>query len=90
MPKKDRYGLGLKTENLAMQMLEMLFEANAKSGSQRVEMLNKIDLKLKVLQTVIRLCWEAKALDENKYIKLQELLQEIGKMLGGWIKATKM
>ncbi len=71
-------------------MVEMLFKANAKSGQERLEILAQTDLKLKILQTIIRACWEVKALDEKKYIRLEELLQEIGKMLGGWIKATKM
>ncbi|MCL5795646.1 MAG: four helix bundle protein [Patescibacteria group bacterium] len=89
MPKKDRYSLGLKSENLTMEILEKLFDANAKSGEKRMEILSEIDLKLKILQTIIRICWEVKAFDERKYIRLQEPLQEIGKMLGGWIKSTK-
>lgn len=72
-----------------MEILERLFEANIKSGQERLKTLNEIDLKLKILQTVVRICWDIKALDERKYILLQEPLQEIGKMLGGWIKSTK-
>lgn len=72
-----------------MEILEKLFEANSKAGKTRLKTLNEIDLKLKILQTVIRICWEVQALDENKYIRLQEPLQEIGKMLGGWIRSTK-
>ncbi len=90
LPKRDYYSLGLKTEALSLEMVEMLFKANAKSGQERLEILAQTDLKLKILQTIIRACWEVKALDEKKYIRLEELLQEIGKMLGGWIKATKM
>jgi hypothetical protein len=89
LPKKDRYCLGVKAENLSLEILEKLFEANSKSGNSRLETLNKVDLKLKILQTIIRLCWEVKALDEKKYIQLQEILQEVGRMLGGWIKTTK-
>jgi len=28
--------------------------------------------------------WEAKSLDTKKYIALSEVVDEIGKMLGGW------
>jgi len=89
LPKKDRYTLGIKSENLTMEILEMLYEANSKSGAARLELLEKIDLKLKILQAVIRLCLDSKALDQNKYLNLQTPLQEIGKMLGGWIKTTR-
>lgn len=72
-----------------MEILEMLYEANSKSGTARLELLEKVDLKLKILQAVIRLCVDSKALDQNKYLNLQTPLQEIGKMLGGWIKTTR-
>lgn len=89
IPKKDRYTLGIKTESLSLEIIESLFEANAKSGKNRLESLEKMDLKIKILQTLIRICWETNAIDRKKYIQLQEDLQEIGRMLGGWIKTTK-
>lgn len=33
--------------------------------------------------------YEIKSIDQNKYIKLEEKILEIGKMNGGWIKYTK-
>jgi len=30
-----------------------------------------------------------KSLDDKKYIKLSEKLNEVGKMLGGWIRSVK-
>ena len=38
---------------------------------------------------MIRLCFDVKAFDQKKYIHCEESLQEIGKMLGGWIKSTQ-
>jgi len=32
---------------------------------------------------------EVKTIDNKKYATLQELVDEIGRMLGGWIKSTK-
>jgi len=28
-------------------------------------------------------------IDNKKYLQLEQLLQEVGKMLGGWLKAAK-
>jgi len=88
LPKKDRYTLGAKCENIILEILELLFLANSKQKASRLLILNKVDVKLKVLKTLIRLCFDVKAIDQKKYILLQERLQEIGKMLGGWIKSS--
>ncbi len=57
--------------------------ANSKQKQSRLLILNKVDVKLKLLKTFVRISFDVKAIDQKKYIKLQEKLQEIGKMLGG-------
>lgn len=89
IPKKDRFGLGLKCESLALEILELLYEANAKWGSARLALLQSVDIKLKVLQTLLKALLDVKAIDDKRYLQLSEQLIEIGKMLGGWIKTTK-
>jgi len=37
----------------------------------------------------IRLLKDVKALDTKKYISLQESVDEIDRMLGGWLKSVK-
>lgn len=85
-PKKDRYSIGQKCEILTLEFLELLFEANAHRDQQRLILLKSLDTKLKIIKTMIRLCFDIKAFDQRKYIQCEEFLQEIGKMLGGWIK----
>lgn len=46
-------------------------------------------LNIDLLKILIRLCKEVKVLDDKKYLKLQKKLQEIGKMLGGWLKSLR-
>lgn len=70
-------------------MLELLFAANAATNQKRLVLLERVDLKLKILKTMIRLAYDVRALDVQKYLLLQEKLFEIGRMLGGWIKETK-
>ena len=88
-PKKDRYTIGQKCENITLEILELLFLANSKQNQQKLSLLNQIDIKLKILKTLIRLCFDIKAIDQKKYLLLQERLQEIGKMLGGWLKSIE-
>src|SRR3989344_8978926 len=87
-PKKDRFTLGQKCENLTIEILELLFLANSKPKPSRLLILNKVDTKLKTLKMLIRLCGDLKIINQKRYFTLQNDLQEIGKMLGGWIKQT--
>lgn len=88
-PKKDRFTLGHKCENITLEILEMMILANSKSDSQKTPFLKDIDIKLKVLQTIVRICHDVQAIDQKKYLILQESIQEIGRMLGGWLKSLR-
>lgn len=81
--------MGQKSENLILEILELLFLANSKQKQSRLLILNKINVKLKILKILIRLCYDSRAINQNKYIILQEKILEIGRMLGGWIKETR-
>lgn len=88
-PKKDRFTLGQKCESLTLEILEILFLANSKRDQEKIPYLNSVDIKLKITQTVIRLARDTDALDDKKYYMLSASVEELGKMLGGWIKSLK-
>jgi hypothetical protein len=89
-PKKDRFTLGQRCENLILEVIELTLLAHSKSQkSSKLLILNKIDIKLKFLKYLIRACMDTKAISDKKYVFFEESLQEIGKMLGGWIKSIK-
>lgn len=69
-------------------MIENILFATT-SKSKKMEALEKASNKLNVLRFFVRLSKDVKLLDTRKYIGLQEKLDEIGRMLGGWIKSTK-
>jgi hypothetical protein len=87
-PKRQQYTIGQRAENITLEILELLYVANSKKGGYRLANLKTVDVKLKILRVMIRLAYDLQALDQKKYLALQERLQEIGKMLGGWIKST--
>ena len=88
-PKSDRYGIGSKIENLTLELLGSWITANSEIAQFRIKTLNQVNPKLNFLKLLIRLCWELKIINQKKYLDRQENLQEIGRMLGGWIKSTK-
>jgi four helix bundle protein len=87
-PKKDRYTIGQKIENSMLEVIEGVVTASQLPKSEKLPILQKTSTKLDLLKVLIRLCKDLKILDNKKYFQLESYLQEIGKMLGGWIKAS--
>lgn len=86
-PKIERYTLGQKCENLALSFLTLLLRANQTKEFNRQKILFEASNTLDLLKILIRASKDIKALPEKKCLTLQILIQEIGRMLGGWIKS---
>ncbi len=89
VPKQDRYTLWQKCESLLIDVLEGIIFASQQSKSEKLPTLEKTSVKLNFLRVCIRLMKDVKAIDGKKYIIIEANLDEIGRMLGGWIKSTK-
>ena len=87
--KQDRYTLWQRCENLILDILKNILEASHLLKAEKLPVLEQTSLKLNLLRVFLRLCKEVKAIDNKKYVLLQEKIDEIGRMLGGWIKSTK-
>lgn len=61
----------------------------SKEQAEKLTMLERADSKLETLKILLRLAKDTQSLDGKKYIHLESYLQEIGKMLGGWLKHAK-
>ncbi len=88
-PRQDRYSLGQKCEETAIEMLKHILLASQLSKSEKFPILQKASAQLNLLRVYLRLAKEIKALDGKKYLILQEDIDEIGRMLGGWIKSVQ-
>ena len=88
-PKKARPVLGQKIEQTILEALELVSYAAYSSNAEKNQALMKTSLKIDFLKVLIRLTYETKTINKKKYILLEERLQEIGKMVGGWIKSSK-
>jgi len=81
--------LGSKIDSLFVETIESVIKALHLSRGEKLLCLTQGSVKLDLLKFFLQLAWEIKALDNKKYIRLSEKLDEIGKMLGGWIKSIK-
>ena len=88
-PKDEKFTIGEKIKNLVLKILENLIEAEFSLKYNKIKLLEKASVKLDLLKLLIRICYELKLINLKKYIQIEKSLQEIGRMLGGWIKSTK-
>jgi len=88
--KQDRFGIWLRSENLILEILEKLLLASQLIKTEKLPVLNQVSAKLNLLRVTLRLAKEVQVIDLKKYITLQTIIDEIGRMLGGWIKSLKV
>lgn len=86
LPKSARYTLGEKIDVCLLETAEFLFSASYVPTSERFLFVRRAGAKLDLAKFFLQIAWEIKALDTKKYAMLSEKLDEIGRMLGGWIK----
>lgn len=89
VPKMERHSLWLRVENMALDILHGLLQAGYVSPEQRAALLAKISAQVDMLRVFLRLSFDSKAITNKQYASLQEELDEIGRMLGGWLKSVR-
>lgn len=88
-PKKERYSLGEKLETTIIKLIQTTFYINQLPNALKENELLKLNAKNETLKLLFRLAHEISVLDTKKYLTTQSCLQEIGKMIGGWLKYLK-
>jgi len=64
-----------------------LLKAGYLSKQEKLPLIKNANNKFDTLKIFIRLLRELNIIDQKKYLILQTILQEIGRMFGGWIKS---
>lgn len=88
-PKSEKYALASDIKQSMYTLLRLIITANKRYYKKTT--LQDLDVELDTLRTLIRLSAdsELRFLTLKKYENWSRMLNEIGKMLGGWIKAIK-
>ncbi|MGC9610949.1 MAG: four helix bundle protein [Minisyncoccia bacterium] len=89
IPKQDRYTVWQKSEEIILEIIESILSASQTDKFEKGPLLRKASTKLNLLRVFIRLMKDTRALDSKKYLILESFVDEIGRMLGGWIRSTK-
>lgn len=89
-PKKD-IELKNRLRNASYDLIEISYLANTVSNKEyRVELLEHIIAKIKVLDFLLNLCYEKEIINSKKYAKFGMKMDDIIKYTSGWLKNLKM
>lgn len=85
VPKPHRYTLAPKIDTLFIELIEMIASASFMKKQDKIIYLRTAIRKLDTLKILLHILWDTRSLDTKKYELLSVPLDEIGKMLGGWL-----
>jgi hypothetical protein len=85
-PRNHRFVLGERIERNLYDLLETLIQA--KYTRQRQPLLEKANLMLEILRFQMRLAKDLQCLKVESYGFAAKTIDEIGKLIGGWIKSS--
>lgn len=84
-PKSQRFVLGQRIENALLDFLELLIEA--KLSKLKMDSLQRASVKIDKLRILMRLVKDFKFISIKQYSFVSANVDEIGRMLGGWLKS---
>ena len=90
IPKKKKYTLWKKCDDLSLELLQKVMRASdEREAYKRKQRLYDLNFVLDQLRIFFRLCFETQCFSEKKYLVLVTHLDEMGKMIGGWIRSLE-
>ena len=87
--KNDRHTIFERTDNLIIDTIQCFLEAGYANPANKLLVLERASVNLNMIRFFIRLMKEIRTIDNKKYVALQLLIDEIGRMLGGWIRSQR-
>lgn len=78
-----------KIETVILEVLVLLIEAGLSSKINKLPILERTRIKIETIKQLVRLSNEGKIIEEKAYLDQQNQLQEISRMLNGWIRYTQ-
>ena len=87
-PRSQRLVVTQRLQNAALDFQELIVEADAARGAERRDLLRRADAALNKVRLYLRLCREWGWLTPGQYQHAAQMITEIGRLLGGWIKTV--
>ena len=85
-PQKQRFVLGQQLQNSMLEILKDTIQAN--SERNKIPLLKIVSVELDKFRYLFRLAKDLQFVSIRQYGFGADMINEIGKMLGGWIKVS--
>jgi hypothetical protein len=85
LPKAHRHTLGQRIDTLFIEGIETITSAIFLGREDKAPYVRLAIRKVDTLKVLLMVLWETKSIDNKKYAALSLKVEEVGKMLGGWI-----
>jgi hypothetical protein len=87
-PRPHRFVVTGRLQNAALNFQELLIDANALRGVMRNDKLRVADAELLKIRLYLRLCQRWEWITDGQYRHASEMVAELGRLLGGWLKTV--
>ncbi|GAB4452563.1 MAG: hypothetical protein Kow0031_34970 [Anaerolineae bacterium] len=90
-PREQRFVLARRVQDTALNFQERLIEAAALPANDRrgrLARLGQADIELTKLRFHLRLCRDLELFDSSQHHHVSQMLDEVGRLLGGWLKSA--
>jgi hypothetical protein len=88
-PRSYRHTVTRRLMDAALDVQDLLFEAQSASGDERERILARADAALNRLRLYLRLAHHWRWLSHGQYEHVSRMVAEIGRLLGGWMRTTR-
>ena len=90
LPRTEKFSIGTEVKTSMYEMMKNILLASKIDKNKRLQIYNIVDSNVYYQRICIRIMYNQKWIDEKKYKYSNELLAEIGKILGGLIKSLEV
>ncbi len=89
VPKSQKYSLGNRIDKLFVEAIEASVTAMFLSKEEKLPWIRLTTRKTDTAKVLLMILWETGSIDDKKYLALSSVIDDAGKMLGGWYGQTR-
>ena len=86
-PRAEKYGLVSDTKKAMYELLRLIIICNKKYYKKTT--MQEVDTQLDIIRSFVRMAFNMQYISFKKYEVWIAKLDEIGRMIGGWVKALR-
>ena len=83
-PKREKYQMADRIMGLCYDLLELAVTAGKKLHKKTT--ITQLNVKHEVLRQLVNMAFELEYIDTKKHQTISLIIDEVGRMLGGWIR----